>query len=511
MTQYALLSVTDKIGIEDFARQLTEIGFKILSTGGTAELLEKAGLEVIKVSDYTGFPEILDGRVKTLHPRIHAGILADSQNQDHIKQLEHLKINKIEVVCINLYDFTGEAVSKNLSFENAIEYIDVGGPSMLRGAAKNFKNTYAVTDTNDYAAVISDLKSPAQTDLRKILAIKAFQKSAAYEQDIANYLQSKGPEQAQSKNLELILAQKLRYGENPLQKANFYFLKAKSGLSSAKILQGKALSYNNILDLSAAAELAVDLLFLAKPTTVIIKHTNPCGVAVSDSLLLSFEKAWQCDPKSAFGGIICCTEKITEELAEKISELFVECVVAPEFSDSALSIFGRKKNLRLLQIELKKSPATFKYRSVWGGVLEQSLDDQESTTSTWENVTEKKLLAKDLEELQFAEIVCKHTLSNAIVLTKNFATIGIGGGQVSRIDALELSLKKAQSFGFEIKNCYLASDAFFPFSDCVEIAAKHGVQSIVQPGGSVKDQESIAAANKFQIGMAFSGQRHFKH
>ena len=512
MTRYALISVTNKKNVADFSRSLINLGFKILSTGGTAELLESQGIQVVKVSDYTGFPEILDGRVKTLHPRIHAGILADPTNAKHKTQLEELKIDKIEVVCINLYDFTEEAVHKNLSFEEAIEYIDVGGPSMLRGAAKNCKSTWAVSDCEDYAEVIRALSSGRDGEIfRNHLAVKAFMISASYEQEIFKYLDEKLSAQTRPKNVELTLVQKLRYGENAQQEAAFYATDGFTGLAKAKILQGKELSYNNILDLSAAAELILDLEVFNHPATVIIKHTNPCGVALGASLEESFDKAWRCDPKSAFGGIICCSEIIDQNLAAKISELFIECIAAPDFSDEALKIFRRKKNLRLLKIDLDKVKSKLNYRSVWGGLLEQTEDFGPSDLSSWNQVTARKVNAVELGELHFAEVVSKHTKSNAIVLTQNNATIGIGCGQVSRVDALDLSLKKAVSFGHTVAGSYLASDAFFPFSDCVEIAAKHGVSAIVQPGGSVKDQESIDSADKFKIAMIFSKVRHFKH
>jgi phosphoribosylaminoimidazolecarboxamide formyltransferase / IMP cyclohydrolase len=513
----ALLSVTDKIGLPEFAQSLSELGYQIMSTGGTAKLLRDKGLEVLDVSEYTGSPEIMNGRVKSLHPKVHGGILYDRNNPSHVTDAVNGDIRPIDIVVVNLYKFQAEAVEKSLPLETAIEHIDIGGPTMLRAAAKNWEHTLSVIDPTDYPNVIEALRNDsADKNFRVAMSAKVFQAMAAYNGSIANYLQqeaSKGMPANMTKSLEL--KQGLRYGENPHQKAGFYKLENDNGFADAEVLQGKELSYNNLLDLDAACALVTE--FSDSPAVAIIKHTNPCGCAAGkdgDDLVYIYKKALTGDPKSAFGGIIATNESIDKDTALAITGTFTECIAAPEFSPEALEIFSAKKNLRLLKVPFLKRDTDksnqWTMRSIRGGMLVQSPDLDENTPDKWKSATKAK--ASDyLDDLIFANRVCKHVKSNAIVYVKDRMTITIGAGQMSRIDSAEFAAQKALNEDKVLEGAVMASDAFFPFRDTVDNAAKYGIKAIVQPGGSKRDDESIAACDEAGIAMVFTGERHFRH
>jgi phosphoribosylaminoimidazolecarboxamide formyltransferase/IMP cyclohydrolase len=516
----ALLSVTDKSGLVPFARGLVELGVGLLSTGGTAKLLREHGLPVTDVAEFTGSPEILGGRVKTLHPKVHGGILFDRERSDHVTEAAKHGIKAIDLVVVNIYQFAGEAIAKGLPLEEAIEHIDIGGPTMLRAAAKNWRHTLPVIDPRDYEAVLAALgKGEVSRELRLQLAVKTFAAISAYDHSIADYLGKRdGSQETSSASelaVELKLRQPLRYGENPHQAAGLY---ADAGLpavgfAAVELLGGKELSYNNILDLDAATALAAEFTDAA---CVIIKHTNPCGCATSATADLAeiFRRALSCDPKSAFGGIIALNRPVDAATATAITGLFTECVAAPDFTAEALDILRRKPNLRILRAAFARHgnrSVRDQMRSVYGAVLVQSEDTGSFDTAKWQPVTATKPTAATLSDLQFAMIVAKHVKSNAIVFAKEGVTVAIGAGQMSRIDSANIAVAKAEAEGRSVKGSVLASDAFFPFSDTVEFAASHGVAAIVQPGGSKRDQDSVDAANKHGIAMVFTGERHFRH
>lgn len=514
----ALLSVTDKTGLVPFARGLSELGFKLLSTGGTAKLLSENGIPVHEVAEYTGSPEILDGRVKTLHPKVHGAILYDRANPKHQRQAQEADLGHIDLVIVNLYRFRAEAVAKGLSAEAAIEHIDIGGPTMLRAAAKNWQHTTAVIDPADYDEVLQALRNGGlQTARRQALAVKVFKTISAYDGEIAEYLGSGGDKTAlpDSWTMSLEKVQSLRYGENPHQAAGLFApVGEKHGFGALKLLQGKEVSYNNILDLDAATALAADLPDTA---AVIVKHTNPCGVACgTDGLSAVFARALACDPKSAFGGIIATNKCVDKAAAEAMTAFFIECVAAPEYSPEALEVFSKKPQVRILVAPWTAGARSgqtpsWQVRSVRGGLLVQAEDGGNFDAKAWQAVTKKTPSEAQLRDLRFAMIVAKHVKSNAIVFVKDGATVGVGAGQMSRIDAAETAVKKAAAENLKIAGSVMASDAFFPFRDTVEFAAAHGVSAIVQPGGSKKDQDSIDAANVAGIAMVFTGERHFRH
>ena len=518
----AIISVTDKKGIEEFAKDLTKFDVEIISTGGTAELLKKAGVPVIGISNYTGFPEMLDGRLKTLHPKIHGGILGRSDNKDHIKQMEEHGIPPIDMVVVNLYAFE-DTVAKGASFEDAVENIDIGGPTMIRAAAKNYKDVAVVTDPDDYGMIIDEMKKQnggvAETT-RLYLAKKVFQLTARYDAAISNYLgriedgvvKKEFPD---TLTMQFKKAQNLRYGENPHQQAVFYRERnqdeKKPCVANAKQLHGKELSFNNILDLNAAIELAKEF---HEPSCVIIKHNNPCGVAMSKkSLLDAYQKALLCDKVSAFGGIIAFNRKVDAEAAKEMSLLFLEAIVAPGFDADALKILKDKKNLRLLEIPEFKTHTSevicYDLKRVNGGLLVQTADIE--CAQDLKTVTKLAPTDTQLEDLLFAWNVGKHVKSNAIIFAKCRQTIGIGAGQMSRIDSTRIGIMKAKDSGFDVKGSVMASDAFFPFRDNVDKAAEAGITAIIQPGGSVRDAEVIKAADEHNIAMVFTGIRHFRH
>lgn len=513
----ALLSVTDKSGLIPFARGLLELGYTLLSTGGTAKLLREHGLQVQDVAVYTGSPEIMDGRVKTLHPKVHGGILMDRSNPQHLVEANAHAISPIDLVVVNLYRFKEEALANNLAPEAAIEFIDIGGPTMLRAAAKNWQHCLAVVDPSDYQKVLSALRErelvPA---LRRQLAAKVFRATSQYDAMIGEFLTEPPttalPEKTQ---LDLDKVQPLRYGENPHQNAAFYAPShlPRSGFASAPLLQGKELSYNNILDLEAATALVSDL---SNPAVVIVKHTNPCGVATGDRPQLQlYEQALACDPKSAFGGIVAFNRPLTAATAKALTGIFLECVAAPGIESEAQQILKAKPNLRVLVADFAASGAAQQprlgWRSVQGGFLIQDVDITTTDPARWQVMTQKSPTATQSADLCFAMTVAKHVKSNAIVFVKDGLTFGIGAGQMSRIDSAHAAVAKAKECGRSLSGTVMASEAFFPFRDTVEFAASLGITAIVQPGGSLRDQESIEAANAAGIVMVFTGVRHFRH
>jgi phosphoribosylaminoimidazolecarboxamide formyltransferase/IMP cyclohydrolase len=506
MIKRALISVSNKEGIVDFAKKLQSKKIEILSTGGTAKLLKKEGVDVMDVSDYTGHKEIMNGRVKTLHPKIHGGLLALRDNKSHMEEAENNDIKMIDLVVANLYPFSDTIKKDGVRLEEAIEQIDIGGPSMLRSAAKNFANVTVVCDTSDYEDVWQEIEKSGNTkkETRHRLAEKVFALTSEYDSVISEYL-SKG----RVKHVILEKIVDLRYGENPHQKATFYKDKEYSGeasLVNAKQFQGKELSYNNIMDADGALSLAREF---SKPAVIFVKHANPCGVSVSDNINDAYFRAYDGDSKSAFGGIIAFNRTCTEDLAKEITNNFFEVVVAPDFEQGALEVFKSKPRLRVLgvgKIEPEISGET--YRKVNGGLLIQDLDIRRITDDDLKVTTKRKPTKKELEDLKFAWKIIKHVKSNSIVLAKDNMAVGIGAGQQSRVDAVELAVKK--SLGRH-EGSVMASDAFFPFPDSVEVAVKHGITAIIQPGGSIRDKEVIAVADDLGIAMVFTGVRAFLH
>jgi phosphoribosylaminoimidazolecarboxamide formyltransferase / IMP cyclohydrolase len=507
----ALISVSDKKGILEFAQGLQELGVEIISTGGTAKLLAEQGVKVTGISEVTGFPEILDGRVKTLHPNIHSGLLAIRDKEEHIKQIEELGIQPIDLVIVNLYPFRETIAKPNVTYEDAIENIDIGGPTMLRSAAKNHAFVTVVVDALDYPIILNEMKNGDVTiETKRRLAAKVFRHTAAYDSLISNYLTKQtGEEWPDQFTVTFEKAQDLRYGENPHQNAAFYRNPlAKSGtLSMAEQLHGKELSYNNINDANAALKLVKEF---DQPAVVAVKHTNPCGVGIGNTIFDAYQKAYESDPVSIFGGIIAANRKIDRPTAERMKEIFLEIIMAPDFDEEALEVLKEKKNLRLLRVgELKmESRPELLLSSVSGGVLVQEEDVKQISSEDLRVVTERKPTEEEVEQLLFAWKVVKHVKSNAIVLTKDFQTIGVGAGQMNRVGSAKIAIEQS---GDKAVGSFLASDAFFPMSDTVEEAAKAGITAIIQPGGSIRDEESIEAANKHGIAMVFTGIRHFKH
>lgn len=520
----ALISVSDKTGVVEFATALVDLGFELVSTGGTEKMLKEAGLAVKNISQVTGFPECLDGRVKTLHPAVHGGILARRDLKDHMDQLKEQGIEAIDLVAINLYPFKETISKEDVKLDEAIENIDIGGPTMLRAAAKNHKDVTVVCDPADYDQVIVALKAagngkgqaakgePAQAlaDLRYRLALKVFRHTAAYDALIANYLgRQVGDDYPDKITLTFEKIQELRYGENSHQRG-FYYREAldfQDRLTGAKQLQGKDLSFNNINDTNGAVNCLKE--FSDDICVVAVKHANPCGVAVGKTVYEAYKKAHDCDPTSIFGGIVAVNEEVDKRTAEEMVKIFLEIVIAPSFTDEALEVFAAKKNLRLLaQPEIKKSlsPESKDYKRVDGGLLIQDSDLE--LLGQMKTVTEKEADQRELEDLILAMKVVKHTRSNAIVFAKDGMTIGIGPGQTNRIWAVQNGLRQSH---FDTRGAVMASDAFFPFDDCVSAAAEAGITAIIQPGGSKRDQDSIDKANEKGLAMIFSGLRHFKH
>lgn len=512
----ALISVSDKEGILDFSRELKKFGIEILSTGGTAKLLRDNGIDVKEVSGYTGFPEMLDGRVKTLHPKIHAGLLALRDNQEHMDTLKEHNIGLIDMVVVNLYPFEKTTRKPTVTIEEVIENIDIGGPSMLRSAAKNHKDVAVVSNPARYNQIIEELQknNGALSDrLMRDLAIEVFGLTSHYDGVIYTYLKNyfKGRLESIGFPAELNLSfekiQDLRYGENPHQKAAFYRENGKSrGLINLKQLQGKELSFNNILDLNAAFELVKEF---SSPAVVIVKHNNPCGVAEAKTLDKAYTFAWKCDPLSSFGGIVALNRKLDLKTAKLVVKSgFLECIIAPGFDKETIGLFKDKKNLRLLELNDLAPVDEPEFKRVSGGLLLQDKDLETLGINNLKVVTKKKPTKNQIESLIFGWKVAKHVKSNAIVLTCGTKTVGIGAGQMSRVDSVRIAKIKA---GNSSKNSCLSSDAFFPKADAVVEAAKAGVVAIIQPGGSISDEEIIRACNKYKISMVLTGIRHFRH
>ena len=509
MKKRALLSVSDKTGLVDFAQGLIEANYQLISTGGTLSALQDAGIEVLPVSAVTNFEEILDGRVKTLHPKIHGGLLARRELPEHQKQLEQFNITPIDLVAVNLYPFKETIAKPDITEQDAIENIDIGGPTMLRAAAKNFESVTVVVDPADYEQVLDHLNTDS-VELRKKLAAKVFRHTAQYDALIAEYF----TELTEETDLEALTltyekVDTLRYGENPHQSAAFYKEAAIKGgsIAHAKQLNGKALSYNNIQDANAALEIVME--FSEQPAAVAVKHMNPCGVGIGNTIEQAFQKAYDADPISIFGGIIALNREVDLATAEKLAEIFLEIIIAPRFAKDALELLAKKPNLRLLETSVE--PDQFdskKVVSVRGGLLVQNRDLGRIEADDLKLVTDKAPTAEQLEELLFAWKVVKHVKSNAIVVAKDNQTIGVGAGQMNRVGAAKIAFEQA---GEKAEGAVLASDAFFPMPDTVENAAKAGIKAIIQPGGSKRDQESIDMCNKYGIVMVMTGMRHFKH
>ncbi len=516
MDKYALISVSDKTGVVDFARALVEQhGYTILSTGGTARAISEAGLPVTEVSDHTGFPEMMEGRIKTLHPKIHGGLLCRRDKEDHLQQAKDNNIPLIDIVAVNLYPFEETVAKPGTTLEEAIENIDIGGPSMLRSAAKNHAAVSVLCDPADYPRLLDSIGDDAKlTALRKELALKVYQRTSAYDYAISSYLlqhSSDEPDLDAISGLPTSIflnsprAQSLRYGENPHQKAALYG----NFLDNFEQLQGKELSYNNIIDISAAVYLIGEF---KKPTLAILKHTNPCGVASADNLVDAWNRAFETDKQAPFGGIIVANQTIEADLANEISSIFCEVIIAPNFSDEALGIFGKKKNLRLMVA--KGSPGAEslqEIRTVPSGYLLQDRDGTRINPANFKVVTEREPTAAEWDSLLFGWKVVRHVKSNAIVYAGNERTLGVGAGQMSRVDSSRIAVWKAGEAGLSLENSIIASDAFFPFPDGLLAAADAGAVAAIQPGGSVRDDEVIAAANERGMAMVFTGMRHFRH
>jgi phosphoribosylaminoimidazolecarboxamide formyltransferase / IMP cyclohydrolase len=509
----ALLSVSDKSGVVDFAKSLAELDWELVSTGGTAKALRAAGLTVRDVSEVTGFPEMMDGRVKTLHPAVHGALLARRDTPEHVKALEEHGITPIDLVAVNLYPFRETVARKDATPEDAIENIDIGGPSMLRSAAKNFASVWVIADPSDYERVHAALVSgDDDLDLRRVLAGKAYAHTAAYDAAIASWFaRERGEKFPEEIIVSFERAQSLRYGENPGQLAAFYVERPGAGLGGLTQRGGKELSFNNFLDLEGAL-LAVDP-YASEIACAIVKHTTPCGLAVGSSPLEAYKKALACDPVSAFGSVIAFTVPVDDATADAVSSLFVECIVAPQFSAGAVEILGRKKNLRVLEGKAGVTNADnhLDYKRVRGGVLVQERAPSIFDKSGWKLATKRKPTDEEYRDLLFAWRAVASVKSNAIVLARDGATIGIGAGQMSRVDAAFLAVHKASLAGHQTAGAALGSDAYFPFRDGIDQAAEAGVRAIVQPGGSVRDAEVIAAADEHGMTMLLTGQRLFRH
>ncbi len=514
----ALLSVSDKAGIVDFARALHALGVEILSTGGTAGLLAREGVPAIEVADYTAYPEMLDGRVKTLHPKIHGGILARRDLPEHMQTIAAAGVEPIDLVCVNLYPFTQTISKPGCTLDEAIENIDIGGPSMVRAAAKNHAGVAVVIDPADYAAVLEELRAnngALGAATRFNLAKKAFAHTAAYDGAVANYLGALDesghpglfPERL---TLQWQRAQSMRYGENPHQAAAFYRNPdAPSGsLARCTQLQGKALSYNNIADADAAWECVKQF---DAPACVIVKHANPCGVAQADDLVAAYERAYACDPTSAFGGILAFNRPLDEQTAAVVTQQFTEVLIAPEVTPEARRLLGAKTNVRVLQVPPGHAAERYDFKRVGGGLLVQAPDALEPDAAAFKVVSKRAPSEAELDDLRFAWRVVKYVKSNAIVYCLNGRTLGIGAGQMSRVDSARIAAIKAENGGLRLAGSVVASDAFFPFRDGIDAVAKAGARAIIQPGGSLRDDEVIAAADEQGLAMIFTGVRHFRH
>lgn len=507
----ALVSVSDKTGLVEFVSGLKELCWQIIATGGTQKLLNESGIETIGISDVTGFPEILDGRVKTLHPKVHGALLARRDEPEHIATLEELNIELIDMVCVNLYPFRQTIAKPGVSFEDAIENIDIGGPSMLRSAAKNCAAVTVVCDPSDYAGVLAEIKESGNTSAqtRLQLSAKAYTHTAEYDMCISTYMRAKAG-LSEKLFLEYDIKQSLRYGENPHQSASFYAATSSEpySLAFARQIQGKELSYNNIQDANAALNVVRDF---SEPFCVALKHMNPCGAAIASNIDEAWKAAFEADKVSIYGGIVAVNRELTAQIASEMKPIFLEIVIAPSFTDEALEILSTKKNLRVLQVEMKPgSTAPTQYIGVNGGMLVQQLDTAVETIDADMCVTTAKPSKDQLTDLDFGWKIVKHIKSNAIAVVRDGHTIGVGAGQTNRVGSALIALEQAKEAGFT-SDLVLASDGFLPFADTVALASKYGVTAIVQPGGSIRDEESIEEADKLGITMLFTGVRHFKH
>lgn len=514
----ALISVSDKTGVVEFAKGLVALGWEILSTSGTMKLLKESGVPVTSVSDVTGFPEICDGRVKTLHPKIHGALLARRDIPEHMKELKDNDIETIDLVCVNLYPFRETIAKPDVTMEDAVEHIDIGGPSMLRSAAKNWESVTVVCNPADYETILSEIKADGNTtrETRLKLSAKAYTHTAEYDMAISTYMRAQAglPEKL---FLEYDLKQELRYGENPHQEAKFFASTVKEpfSLATAEQLNGKELSYNNIQDANATLNIAREF---DEPFCVGVKHMNPCGSATGKTIAEAWKKAYEADKTSIFGGIVAANREIDLETAQMLKPIFLEIVMAPSFAPDALELLCTKKNLRVLKVDMSKDNTVRKqYVSMNGGMLVQDRDINTKPVAADQCVTELKPTMEQLADMEFAWKIVKHVKSNAIVVAKDGMTYGVGAGQMNRIGSAEIALKQAQNTlkeeGKDImtEGLVLASDGFFPFNDCVALAAEYGIKAIVQPGGSIRDEDSIKLANEKGITMLFTGERHFKH
>lgn len=510
MVKRALVSVASKENVERFAGGLIDLGYEIVSTGGTLRSLREAGIPAVSVEDVTGFPEILDGRVKTLHPAIHGGLLADRNNEEHMEQLYDENIQPFDLVAVNLYPFQETLENEHASYSDVIENIDIGGPAMLRAAAKNVSSTLVVVDPDDYSPVLEMLQAgDIAREKREEMAAKVFRHTAHYDVLIANYFTEKtNTAFPETYSVTYEKVQDLRYGENPHQEAAFYRepLRHEEGIAGAKQLHGKALSYNNIQDANAALEVLKEF---ARPAGVAVKHMNPCGVGVADTISHAFSKAYKGDTTSIFGGIVALNRQVDSEAAEQLAAIFLEIVIAPRFTEEAFRMLSEKKNIRLLTLSMNSGDVgRKKLTSVRGGVLLQDQDEKDVRALEVTVPTKRKPTEAELADLYFAQHVVKHVKSNAIVLAKSEQTIGVGAGQMNRVGAAKIAIEQA---GGEAREAVAASDAFFPMPDTVEACAGAGVTAIIQPGGSKRDQDSIDSCDKHGIAMVFTGTRHFKH
>ncbi len=516
MKKRAIISVSEKTGIVNFAKELINLKYEILSTGGTAKVLTDAGVKCTSVSDITGFPECLDGRVKTLHPAIHGGILAMRSNPEHMKQIAELNIDPIDIVCINLYPFKQTILKTDVSLEEAIENIDIGGPAMLRAAAKNWQDVAVVVNPSDYDSVISELKNSGKIskETKFRLAGLVFEHTAQYDALINNYLRTQRGETSMPQNLTLTFekVQEMRYGENPHQKAAFYReVGADSNtIAYAKQIHGKELSYNNINDANGALDVIKEFGF-EYPVAVALKHANPCGVGIGRDVYEAYINAYEADKVSIYGGIVALNREVNGKTAEELAKTFLEIIIAPSFSDEAVEILCQKKNIRLLilpEIAAPNKPGCMDMKKIAGGLLVQQLDTELFNEDDIKCVTKREPTENEMKQLMLAWRVVKHVKSNGICLVNGNMTVGVGPGQTNRITALKLAINYA---GDKAIGSVMGSDAFFPYADCIEAAKNAGITAIIQPGGSIRDDDSIKAANEAGIAMVFTGMRHFKH
>ncbi|PTO36067.1 bifunctional phosphoribosylaminoimidazolecarboxamide formyltransferase/IMP cyclohydrolase [Enterococcus mundtii] len=507
----ALISVSDKTGVIDFAKGLRAAGIEIISTGGTKTALEEAGIETISIDEVTGFPEMMDGRVKTLHPKIHGGLLGRRDSESHMEAMEKEAIQPIDIVCVNLYPFKETILKPETTEADAIENIDIGGPSMLRSAAKNHAFVTAIVDPVDYAIVLAEIQQEGHTSLetRRKLAAKVFRHTAAYDALIGQYLtEAVGEKDPENLTLTYTRKQDLRYGENNHQEAAFYqaALPSSYSIASAEQLHGKELSFNNIRDADAALRIMREF---TEPTVVALKHMNPCGIGSGETIFSAWEAAYAADPVSIFGGIIVLNREVDLVSAQAMTQLFLEIIIAPSYSEDALAVLKTKKNLRLLQVDFSNVEGNANEMvSVLGGLLVQQDDRAMEEPESWTVVTDRQPTKEEQAAMAFAWKAVKHVKSNAIVVANQQQTLGIGAGQMNRVGSVKLAIEQAVA---KAETAALASDAYFPMDDSVEYAAKHGIKAIIQPGGSIKDQASIDMANKYGIAMVFTGVRHFRH